>query len=106
MLPLEHLQKSNTTENIWLYILTILRKSPLHAWNLQTLIESEFGFKPGRITPYRVLYRLEIEGLVKSEEKERKRIYHITLKGEKELNGAILLYENILKKMKKSERNG
>jgi len=100
MLPLEHLQKSNTKENLWLYILTLLRQSPIHAWNLQSLIEENFGFKPGRITPYRVLYRLEIEGLVKSEEKEKKRIYHITGKGEKELEVGILFYQALLKKLK------
>jgi len=97
MLPLEHLQKSNTKENLWLYILTLLRQSPIHAWNLQSLIEENFGFKPGRITPYRVLYRLEKDGFVKSKTSERRRVYEITEKGKKELGKARSFYEKILK---------
>ena len=97
MLPIERLQKSNTVENLWIYILALLKKRKVYAWEIPTLIEQELGFKPGRITPYRVLYRLEKAGFVKSEVKERRRVYQITEKGQKELKKARKFYQTIIK---------
>ena len=54
MLPMERLQKSNTKENLWLYILSFLKEKELYGWEVQSLIEKKFNFKPGLITPYRV----------------------------------------------------
>jgi len=99
MLPFERLKKSNTIENLWIYILLILRKEKIHAWDILKKIEENFGFKPGRITPYRVLYRLEKDGFVKSKIENRRRVYQITEKGEKELEKAKNFYQEILKKL-------
>ena len=101
MRPIERLKKLNTIENLWLYILLILKEGPHYGWEMPKLIEKKFGFKPGRITPYRVLYQLSFQGLVQGRIKERKRIYQITKKGEKELKEAEVFYEEILKKIKK-----
>ena len=99
MLPIERLQKSNTKENLWLYILSFLEKREVYGWEIPKIIEKDFGFKPGRITPYRVLYRLEKDGFVKSELKARRRIYKITGKGKKELENAKNFYREILNKL-------
>lgn len=99
MLPQERLKKFNTVGNLWVYILYLLKKNQTHAWLFQSLIEKKFGFKPGRITAYRVLYRLEKGGFVKSKIKERRRIYKITKKGEKELELAKKFYKEISKKI-------
>jgi len=99
MLPMERLQKSNTKENLWLYILSLLKERELYGWEIRSLIEKEFSFRPGLITPYRVLYRLEGDGFVKSERKERRRIYKITGKGKKELENAKNFYREILNKL-------
>ena len=99
MLPIERLKKSNTKENLWLYILSFLKDRELYGWEVQSLIEKKFNFKPGLITPYRVLYRLEKDGFVKSELKERRRIYKITGKGKKELENAKNFYRQILNKL-------
>lgn len=96
MLPIERLKKYNKIGNLWLYILSLLKKDKIHAWRIQSLIEKRFDFKPGRITAYRVLYRLEKEGFVKSKTKERRRIYQITKKGEKELEAAKKFYKKTL----------
>jgi len=96
MLPIERLLKSNTVENLWIYILSLLKKKKIYGWEIPKIIEKEFGFKPGRITPYRVLYRLEKAGFVKSELKERRRIYKITEKGKEELKRAKKFYKTIL----------
>lgn len=99
MLPSQRLEKSNTTENLWLYILVILEKQPLYGWEIPALIETKFGFRPGKITPYRVLYRLQAEGFVKSRVEERRRIYEITEKGKKELADARMFLKKILKEI-------
>ncbi|MDD3170383.1 MAG: helix-turn-helix transcriptional regulator [Candidatus Paceibacterota bacterium] len=99
MTPFERLQKLNTKENLWLYILVLLEKKPNHAWEILSLIEKEFGFRPGTITPYRVLYRLEDESLVKSKLRARRRVYHITLKGKEELKRVKAFYRNLLSKI-------
>lgn len=100
MLPLDRLQKLNTKDNLWLYILSLLKRDEIYAWQIQGAIEREFGFKPGRITPYRVLYRLEKAGFVKSTVKERRRIYQITKKGDLELDKAKDFYRKILQDLK------
>jgi len=99
MLPFERLEKSNTIENLWIYILSLLKKEPIYGWEIPKMIEKKFGFKPGKITPYRVLYRLEKTGFVKSKMENRRRVYQITEKGEKELEKAKNFYQEILKKL-------
>jgi len=100
MLPLERLKKSNTIDNLWIYILSLATKTPIYAYYLQREIEEEFGFRPGKITSYRVLYRLEKDGFVKSKMEERRRVYQITEKGKKELEFAKDFYQKILKEIK------
>jgi len=100
MLPFERVKKSNTIDNLWLYILFLLKKKEIYGWEIPKLIEERFNFKPGKITPYRVFYRLEKTGFVKSELKERRRIYKITKKGEEELKKAKNFYHEILNKLK------
>ncbi len=99
MQPIERLKKLNTKENLWIYILILLKKDSAYAWELPSLIEKEFGFRPGNITPYRVLYRLEAENLVKSKLKDRRRTYEITDKGLKELNHVKSFYKEIIEKL-------
>lgn len=100
MLPIERLQRSNTKENLWLYILSLLKKRKIYGWEIPKIIEKEFNFKPGRITPYRVLYRLEKAGFVKSQVAERRRVYQITEKGKKELESGKNFYRKILEELK------
>jgi DNA-binding PadR family transcriptional regulator len=100
MLPIERLKKSNTKENLWIYILYLLQEKNVYGWEILNLIKKKFNFKPGRITPYRVLYRLQENGFVKSKMKERRRMYEITKKGEEELKRAKGFYKEILKKLK------
>ena len=100
MLPFEHLQKSNTKENLWIYILCLLKKRKIYGWEIPALIQKNFSFLPGKITPYRVLYRLEKDGFVKSKLKQRRRVYQITKKGEKELNQAKSFFQKLSNKIK------
>jgi DNA-binding PadR family transcriptional regulator len=96
MLPIQRLEKSNTTENLWIYILALLEIQPRYGWEIPALIEKEYHFRPGKITPYRVFYRLEQDMFVKSSTAERRRTYHITAKGKNELNKAKVYLKNLL----------
>lgn len=82
---LDKLKKSTTTDNVWLYILSVLQKEGIHAYVLHKEIEKKFKWAPELITSYVVLYRIEKEGLIKSEKKGRIKIYTITPKGVKTL---------------------
>lgn len=99
MLPIQRLEKSNTKENLWVYILALLDKAPRYGWEIPELIEQNFGFRPGKITPYRVFYRLQADKFVKSRTENRRRVYEITAIGKKELAAARAFYENILSKL-------
>ncbi len=95
--PFLRLKKYNTKGNLWIYILMILKEKPDHGWDFPSIIEKRFGFRPGKITPYRVLYTLELEGLVESKQVDRRRIYSITNKGREELEKVKDFYNNIIR---------
>lgn len=97
MLPFDRLQKNNTFENLWIYILILLKEKNLYGYEIPALIKERFNFMPGKITPYRVLYRLEAQGFVKSKSKERKRVYCLTKKGKAEIERAKDFYKNLFK---------
>jgi len=96
MLPIERLKKSNSIDNLWFYILSLLKKGEIYGWEIPSLVKKKFNFKPGKITPYRVLYRLEKDGFVRSKMKERRRVYQIRKKGEEELRLAKEFYQKVL----------
>lgn len=96
MLPFKHLEKSNTIDNLWIYILTLAKKGPIYAYKAKKDIERNFHFKTGTVSAYRVLYRLEIDGFVKSDIVNRRRIYKITAEGKKELKRAKNFYQKII----------
>jgi len=95
MLPFERLYKSNTIDNLWLYILSLAKNGSIYAYQIPKNIKEKFRFQPGKITPYRVLYQLEKDGFVKSRLMERKRVYEITEKGREEINKAKRFYIKI-----------
>jgi PadR family transcriptional regulator PadR len=86
-LAFERLVRKLTQENLWLYILTLLRQGPLYGYEIRRLIEERFGFKPGEVTSYVVLYRLEKAGLIHVVNEKRgsrgpmRKYYAITPKG-------------------------
>jgi DNA-binding PadR family transcriptional regulator len=73
---------------MWLYILSLLKKKKLYAYGLRDEIKKNFGWEHGLITSYVVLYKLEKDGLIKSEFEERRKYYKISEKGRKELKKA------------------
>ncbi|MBL7206696.1 MAG: PadR family transcriptional regulator [Candidatus Aenigmarchaeota archaeon] len=91
--PLERLVDKNTKENLWLYVLRILRDSPSHAYTLRKNIDERFGFMPGNVTAYRVLYQLKLRDLVSKNKEGRKKVYSITPKGIETLKKAVEFFD-------------
>ena len=85
--PIKRLKKLLSSGNLWLYILSLAKqKGRIYAYELDSEIEKEFFFKPNKIMVYVVLYKIENEGLIKSEHRERGKYYKITKKGQETLD--------------------
>lgn len=94
---LKRLVDLNTKDCLWMYILRILKDSETHAYMLRREVEKRFGFKPGTVTAYRVLYHLTAKGFVSKKAVGRRKVYRITPEGENELKMAVKFYRNQLK---------
>lgn len=80
--PIKRLRTLLTSGNLWLYILSLIKLNKrIYAYKLDEEIEKEYLFKPNKVMIYIVLYKLENEGLIKSEFEGRRKYYTITEKG-------------------------
>ena len=90
-MALRRLEQKLTKENLWIYILRLLRGGPLYAYEIRNKIRAAFGFEPATITVYVVLYKMEGEGLVTSAAERRapsnivRKYYRLTETGVKAL---------------------
>ncbi len=91
--PMKRLISLNTYDCLWIYVLRILLDKPVHAYALRKIISARFGFEPGTVSAYKVLYLLEQEGFVRSRERGRVTDYEITSSGRKILAAAGKFYE-------------
>lgn len=92
---IRRMTKKLTVECLWMYILGLLMVKPMHAYALKDEIKKEFGFTVGRITSYKVLYKLKRRGYVKEIKKKKtsgrgpeRKYYAITEKGKNLLSRA------------------
>jgi len=92
-MPLKKLEKNNTYDCLWPYLLRILRDKPSHAYVLREEVHKRFGFLPGSVMAYLVLYSLSRRGYVKKRKEGRKQVYSITKKGENILRKSIEFYK-------------
>lgn len=86
---MKRLKTSFTIESLWIWILILLSESPCHGYLLRYKIMQEFGFMPGNVTCYKVLYFLKRGRYVNVIKKGNKKMYYITEKGKIELKNAI-----------------
>jgi DNA-binding PadR family transcriptional regulator len=83
--PVARLSHSLTYGNIWLSILSLMKRRRLYAYVLPEEIRKNFGFAPSKLMAYFVLYKLEDEKLIVSKFEGRRKYYELTLKGRKSL---------------------
>jgi len=95
--PLKRLIKKTTIENLWLYLLTELKKGDQHPYALIKIIQEKYSFNPGKVLPYVVLKKLERENFVKSYNKDNRHYYKITNRGIQLLDEGASFLRNILK---------
>jgi len=99
-MPFDKLERNNTYDCLWPYILRILREKPMHAYILRNEIEQRFGFRPGNVTAYRVLYSLKKRGYVEKRKEGMKQVYNITKKGRGLLRQAARFYSGRAKMLR------
>jgi DNA-binding PadR family transcriptional regulator len=92
-MPLKRLMRLNTKESLWLYVISLLKDKPMHAYVLKKEVEDKFRFRTGNMTVYKVLYLLSRGGYVTKQKKDRRVIYSVTEKGIKALNEAKKFYK-------------
>jgi PadR family transcriptional regulator PadR len=102
--PSERLRKSMTSDNLWLYILTLLKSKEMYPYEIREKIKDRFGFLPGNVTAYIVLEKLKAGGYVKIGRKEKsggpeRAYFRITPKGKAELGKAGKIFSSLSKKM-------
>ena len=97
--PIKRLKKKILKENLWIFVLSLLKKKERYRFEIKNIIKKEFGFICGNVTAYKVLYFLEIDNYVKSFQKKKK-YYKITYKGKNELKNAETFLKKIIKMIK------
>jgi len=95
--PSQRFEASITKDNLWIYILMLLKKKELYAYELNEKIKKQFGFSPGNVTAYIVLQRLKGDGYVRASSRRKeggplRHYYGITEKGITELKKARVIY--------------
>lgn len=88
-MPSKRLFEKLTKENLWLYLLSLLKEKDMYGYELRRAVQDSFGFKPGNVTAYRVLYSLRKSGFVEVVKREsagrERKYYRITKWGREEL---------------------
>ncbi len=100
--PLKRLKKKTTTENLWIYILRLLKEKPMYAYEINKNIKERFGFEIGTVSAYVILYKLLNEGYVDTEwrqEERQRKYYTITEKGENILERGRTYMKNMIEKL-------
>ena len=89
----KRLHDLNTKGCLWMYILRILFDGETHAYSIRGKIAERYGFSPGTVTAYRVLYHLSSKGLVEKRVIGRRKVYRITKPGREALKDAVSFYK-------------
>ncbi|MBN1941249.1 MAG: PadR family transcriptional regulator [Candidatus Diapherotrites archaeon] len=85
---MQRLREKLSVELLWVYILSILRTKPMHAYALRSEVEKRFDFLPGNVSAYVVLYKLKSRGFVSGKKDGTRTVYSITARGKELLKEA------------------
>ncbi|MHA2067739.1 MAG: PadR family transcriptional regulator [Candidatus Thorarchaeota archaeon] len=72
-----------TKEMLWIYILRLLQERPHYGYEIKELVTKRFGFSPATVSGYAIIYRLQRDGLIQSQESSEstRKYYEITDRG-------------------------
>jgi len=70
-------------------VMAELRNNPLSGYDVISLIHKKFNLLVSSGTVYSLLYSLERDGLIEGKLNDRKRVYVLTEKGEKNINAIL-----------------
>jgi len=107
--PLQRLKQKLTKENLWLYILSLLREREMYGYEIRKYIKERFGFSSAVVTAYVVLYKLQVEGYVETKWQKSpigrpdRKYYSITEKGIELLNMAKKYLAELFEKLFKEK---
>ncbi|MCS7385583.1 MAG: PadR family transcriptional regulator [archaeon GB-1867-005] len=91
----ERLVKKLTKENLWLYVIKVLKNKPMYGYEVKKAIKEKFKFSPSTVTVYAVLYKLSKEGLIKKVKRNGDTYYSLTEKGVEAFEKAKLFINTI-----------
>lgn len=77
-----------------LILLEVSKSPPLSGYDIIVAFQKKFNMLVSPGTVYMTLYRLERDGLIRGENRRRKRVYYLTSKGEEYLRSISALQEN------------
>ncbi|MCC6024800.1 MAG: PadR family transcriptional regulator [Desulfurococcaceae archaeon] len=98
---LVRLRKKLTVENLWLYIIKILKESkPLRAYDIKVSLRERFNINPPAVTVYTVLYRMRRDGLIEVRREGDSVVYTPTERGLEAFKEGIAFIEEVLAKLK------
>ncbi|MBI4014914.1 MAG: PadR family transcriptional regulator [Candidatus Aenigmarchaeota archaeon] len=67
--PSQRLEEKLLKENLWLFLMALLKEKARKRSELRALVQKRFAFLPGEVTSYKVLFLLEAGGYVKKDGK-------------------------------------
>jgi DNA-binding PadR family transcriptional regulator len=85
---------ATTTDNLWLYVLSLLKERDYFAYELRGAVQERYGVGMASVTAYVLLYKLQRDGLVKLSDERRegkrptRKYYRITETGQQSLADA------------------
>ncbi|MBS7248900.1 MAG: PadR family transcriptional regulator [Candidatus Bathyarchaeia archaeon] len=107
-MALARLKKKLTNENLWIYILALLRERPMYAYEIHKLLSERFAISIPIVMVYLVLYRMNREGLVVKSDKisvngrPERTYYKITEKGLRTFGEGLAFIKDMLGAIERS----
>jgi hypothetical protein len=99
MEPFYRFKKSNTENNLWIYILSLGNEREITREEVRRLVFEKFGFLPGKLLTSKVLYRLKSQEYIKTEKFKGKPAFSTTKKGEDEIAKMKIFTKDLLEKI-------
>jgi len=91
----ERFVRKLTKENLWLYVIRVLKDKPMYGYEVKKAIKERFKFSPSTVTVYAVLYKMSREGLIRKIKSDGDTYYTLTEKGIEEFNKAKLFIDSL-----------